>query len=113
MGPMAIGAGVGAGAGLLKYFSDVERDRKNRALQAQVAALSPWTKIQPDMQNLDTANLWGGVLQGAGAGATFGQGMETAGLNEKLAQSEIDRNNRMYMTPEQELAMRQGRMGIV
>lgn len=79
--PLAIGALIGAGLGLLKGKGDKEQERRDRALAAETARWSPWTGMQAQMpQNVSMA---GEVLKGGATGAMMGQGM---GGDTKLAQ---------------------------
>lgn len=73
MDPVSIGLLVGAGTGLLKYQQDLDRERRQRKLTAEMTRTSPWTGMAPDPMAIPSANMMGSVMQGGLSGGTFGQ----------------------------------------
>lgn len=62
---------IGGGLGLAKYALDKGREGRQRKLQAETTRFSPWTGMQAEAPQ--EANVLGSVMQGATAGAMFGQ----------------------------------------
>jgi hypothetical protein len=69
--PALIGAGVGAGLGLLQYQQQRGAANRDRILNAEIARQSPWTGMQARTQFQDPS-LMGSVAQGGLKGAQFG-----------------------------------------
>lgn len=69
----------GLGAGLVKGDLDKDQQKKDAKLQAAIAQYSPWTGMQA--QAPKQADMFGSALQGAGAGAALGQGLDQSSYN--------------------------------
>lgn len=109
---LLIGAGVGAGAGALKYFDDLEREKRQRKLSAALMRNSPWTGMAPDPTTIQSPSAVGSVGQAGLAGAAFGQSVaqsdKLGGQTDKaggmpLASGQVpglDAQNPAYMPPQ-------------
>lgn len=87
------GAGIGAGAGLIKYFAfDKPANDRKRALAATTQKFSPWTGMNAEAP--DQINPMSGLMQGAATGAALGQNMSAANSNQALQQAQINSLNR-------------------
>lgn len=65
---------IGGGLGVAKHFAvDKPQEERDRHLAAVTQRYSPWTGMQAGP--IRQANLFGSVLQGAGAGAAAGKAM--------------------------------------
>lgn len=73
MDPITIGLLAGGGLGLGKGLLDQQREKKDRAAQAEIARWSPWTGMQA--QPVQRADMLGSVMQGGTSGAMMGQGV--------------------------------------
>jgi hypothetical protein len=83
------GAGIGAGAGLVKYFAfDKPANDRKRALAAATQKYSPWTGLSAEAP--DQINPMSGLMQGAASGAAMGQNMQAAQGNQALQKAQIN-----------------------
>lgn len=73
MDPITIGLLAGAGTGLGKGLLDQEKEKRNRKMEAQIAAYSPWSGM--GAQRVQEADTLGAVMQGGMTGAMMGQMM--------------------------------------
>lgn len=96
MDPITLGLLIGAGTGLLKSQAvDVPAAQRQAKLQAEIAKMSPWSKMQPDVGSVTAANQaanpFSSMLQFGSTGALIGQGLDQSnnmkGLNNALAGS--------------------------
>lgn len=71
MAPLVLASLIGAGVGVGKGYLDQGRAARQRQTEAEIARWSPWTGIQA--QRPQEADILGSGLQGAFAGASFGQ----------------------------------------
>lgn len=84
---MAVMAAVGAAKSEL---IDAPRAERQRKLAAQTALYSPWTGMTPD--KVQEADPFGSTLQGATAGAMYGQAQQ----QNELAQKELEMKKPFY-----------------
>lgn len=84
---------IGGGLGFAKgEFVDKPRERRQRAYAAEVMRYSPWTGMQAQLPQ--EADPMGSAMQGAMAGASFGQNMQTVDNQNALMKAQTDALNR-------------------
>ena len=88
MGGLAAGLGWGLLAGLVKnILIDEPKRKKQVALQATTAQLSPWTGLKPDMSKTES-RLGENLMQFGMTGAALGQGVQQLQGQQELAQAQ-------------------------
>jgi hypothetical protein len=75
--PLLIGAGIGAGTGLLKHYlvdkpAHAKQEKQRMAMNAAIAQYSPWTGLRPDLSQSEEPSAIGSMLGMGGLGAQQG-----------------------------------------